>query len=71
MLKLVITFHAEAERALKAGVYLKTILEMTVRDKIARAKYISETEMSKIDDIYKELSEQVEKLIAEGGVVSA
>jgi V/A-type H+-transporting ATPase subunit A len=71
MLKLVITFHAEAERALKAGVYLKTILEMTVRDRIARAKYISETEMSKIDDIYKELSEQVEKLITEGGVVSA
>ncbi|MBK5242480.1 V-type ATP synthase subunit A [Clostridium sp.] len=71
MLKLVITFHVEAEKALKAGVYLKNILEMKVRDKIARAKYIPETEMSKIDDIYKELSEQVEKLITEGGVVSA
>jgi V/A-type H+-transporting ATPase subunit A len=71
MLKLVITFHHEAEKALNAGVYLKNILEMKVRDKIARAKYIPETEMTKIDDIYKELSEQVEKLITEGGVVSA
>jgi V/A-type H+-transporting ATPase subunit A len=71
MLKLVITFHHEAEKALNAGVYLKNILEMKVRDKIARAKYIPETEMSKIDDIYIELSDQVEKLITEGGVVSA
>lgn len=70
MLKLVITFHVEAEKALSAGVYLKKILEMGVRDKIARAKYIAETEMSKIDDIYVELSEEVEKLIAEGGVVN-
>lgn len=71
MLKLVLAFHVEAEKALAAGVYFNKILQMDVRDKIARAKYIPETEMSKIDDINIDLTKEVEKLIAEGGVVSA
>ena len=56
MLKLVLAFQVEAEKALAAGVYLNKILKMEVRDKIARAKYIHEDEMSKIDDIYIDLS---------------
>jgi len=71
MLGLVLAFHVEAEKALAAGVYFKKILQMEVRDKIARAKYIPETEMSKIDDINIALAEEVEKLITEGGVISA
>jgi V/A-type H+-transporting ATPase subunit A len=71
MLKLVLAFHVEAEKALAAGVYFNKILQMEVRDKIARAKYIPETEMSKIDDINIDLSKEVEKLITEGGVISA
>lgn len=42
MLKLVLFFYDEAERALNAGVYLKELLDLEVRDKIARAKYVSE-----------------------------
>ncbi|MBZ9636215.1 V-type ATP synthase subunit A [Clostridium sp. FP1] len=68
MLKLVIAFHVEAEKALTAGVYLDKILKMEARDKIARVKYISETEMSKIDDVFIALSDEIEKLITEGGV---
>ncbi|MBU3189434.1 V-type ATP synthase subunit A [Clostridium bowmanii] len=71
MLKLVLAFQTEAEKALAAGVYFKKILQMQVRDKIARAKYIPETEMSKIDDIIVDLAKEVEKLITEGGVISA
>ena len=70
MLKLVLAFQVEAEKGLAAGVYLKKILAMEVRDKIARSKYIAETEMSKIDDINVELSKEVEKLITEGGVTN-
>ena len=62
MLKLVLAFQVEAEKALDAGVYLNKILEMEVRDKIARAKYIPETEMSKIDDIYIDLSKRNRKI---------
>ncbi|MBU3127654.1 V-type ATP synthase subunit A [Clostridium sp. FP2] len=68
MLKLVIAFHVEAEKALTAGVYLDKILKMEARDKIARVKYIAETEMSKIDDVFIALSDEIEKLITEGGV---
>ena len=70
MLKLVLAFQVEAEKGLAAGVYLNKILNMEVRDKIARAKYISEDEMSKIDDIFIALSSEVEKLITEGGVTN-
>ncbi len=50
MLKLVLLFRKEAERALEAGVYLDKILELEVRDKIARSKYIHEDDIAKMDD---------------------
>ncbi|MBU3110365.1 V-type ATP synthase subunit A [Clostridium lacusfryxellense] len=70
MLKLVLAYYVAGEKALSAGVYFKKILEMPVRDKIARAKYIAEADMSQIDDIFTTLSNDVEKLITEGGVVN-
>jgi V/A-type H+-transporting ATPase subunit A len=70
MLKLVLAFQVEAEKALAAGVYLDKVLKMEVRDRIARSKYISEDQMSKIDDIFTDLSKEVEKLITEGGVIN-
>ncbi|MCY6370839.1 V-type ATP synthase subunit A [Clostridium ganghwense] len=72
MLKLVLAFGDEAERALKAGVYLKKIIDMEeMRDKIARAKYIQETELEKIEQIRVELNKAMDKLIAEEGVANA
>ncbi|MCY6959038.1 V-type ATP synthase subunit A [Clostridium brassicae] len=72
MLKLVLAFGEEANRALEAGVYLNKIIGMEeVRDKIARAKYISEDEISKIDDIREELTKAMDELIAEEGVTNA
>ena len=69
MLKLVLAFMHEGQRALDAGVYLEKILELEVRDRIARSKYIPEEELSKMDDILVELKESVDKLINEGGVL--
>jgi len=72
MLKLVLAFQDEAERALKAGVYLKKIIDLgEIKDKIARSKYIAEADINKIDDIREELKEVIDKLIAEEGVVIA
>jgi len=70
MLKLILAFHVEGEKALAAGIYLKKILEITSRDKIARAKYIAEVDITKIDEIFTALSNDIEKLITEGGVVN-
>ncbi|WP_286207896.1 V-type ATP synthase subunit A [Clostridium caldaquaticum] len=68
MLKLIVSFYREGKRALDNGIYLKSILELEVRDKIARSKYIAEEDLNKIDDIQKELTEAIDKLIEEGGL---
>ena len=52
MLKLILLFKKEAERALKAGVYLNEILALSeIRDKIARSKYIPEENLSRMNEI--------------------
>lgn len=70
MLKLVLEFYKLGSNALENGVYLDKVLKLEVRDKIARSKYIAEENINKIDEIEKELKEQVEKLIVEGGVAN-
>ena len=71
MLNLILSFKHEAEKALEAGVYLDKVLKLPVRDRIARSKYISEEEISKMDDILVELQSEMNKLISEGGVLNA
>ncbi|AYF53324.1 V-type ATP synthase subunit A [Clostridium novyi] len=69
MLKLVLAFQDDAERALRSGVYLDKITSMLeMRDKIARAKFIPEDNIDKIDEIREELKEEIDRLIAEEGV---
>ena len=71
MLELILKFGDEAKRALDGGIYLNKILALEVRDKIARSKYIPETDISKMNDIAKELEGEIEKLISEGGIANA
>ena len=71
MLKLVILFKKEAERALEAGVYLNDILNLEVRDKVARAKYIEEKNISRTDEIAVEVKSAIDELISKGGVLNA
>lgn len=72
MLKLILSFKVEAERALEAGVYLNKILALDeIRDRIARSKYIHEEELNKIDQISIDLKAEIDKLISEGGVLDA
>jgi V/A-type H+/Na+-transporting ATPase subunit A len=67
MLDLVMRFGTEARRAIEAGVYLKEILKLEVRDRIARAKYHEESQLVRLDEIETTLLEQIETLIREGG----
>ncbi|GAA0746125.1 V-type ATP synthase subunit A [Clostridium oceanicum] len=71
MLKLVLRFHEEAKRALDSGVYLKDILNLEVRDKIARSKYIDEKDISKVDALFDELASEIDELISKGGIMDA
>lgn len=71
MLKLVLNFYDQGMRALKQGVYLKDILNMDVRNRIARAKYIAEDNIDEIDRISEELVASIDNLISKGGILDA
>ncbi|PRR83382.1 V-type ATP synthase subunit A [Clostridium vincentii] len=68
MLKLIIEFKREAEKALEAGVYLNEILALEeIRDRIARSKYIVEEDLAKIDKTNVDLKAEIKKLISSKG----
>lgn len=69
MIKLILKFRSEANRALDSGVYLEKILSLEIRDKIARLKYIPEKDLGRMDDILREIEDVIEKLIQKEGVV--
>ena len=71
MLDLVLKFYDEGLRGLDSGAYLKEISEMPVREKIARAKYLPEEELDKIDNISEEITKEIDNLISEGGISNA
>ena len=64
MLNMVINFYNQAKRALESNVYIKDILDLEVRENIARAKYLSEEEIEKIDEIDKEVVRKIDELIS-------
>lgn len=70
MLKLILDFNSLGQKALRDGAYLSKVLALPVRERIARAKYISENEMGKIDEISAALKEEMDSL-TEGGVKNA
>lgn len=70
MLDLIIEMYNLGQKALDKGVYLSKLTNLDVKEKIARAKYISENEMSKIDDILSTLRSEMDTLM-EGGILDA
>ena len=71
MLDLVLHFYDEGLRALKNGIYLSDLINLEIRDKIARAKYLDESDIGKIAGIKTELTKIMDDLIAEGGILNA
>ena len=71
MLQLVLKFYDEGQRGLESGAYLKEISEMSVREKIARAKYMPESDLDKMNDILNEIENEVDNLINKGGSLDA
>ncbi|AYO31798.1 MAG: V/A-type H+/Na+-transporting ATPase subunit [Thermoanaerobacteraceae bacterium] len=71
MLKLILLFYHESQRAIDQDAVFSEIEKLPVREKIARAKFIDEKEMDKFDEIEKELKDQIAELLSEGGRVNA
>ncbi len=65
MLNLILSFNKLGIAALNKNVDIEDILELTVREKIGRAKYIEEKALAKFDDIDKELRDSMQSLSGE------
>ena len=66
MMELVLGWYHLGLDALDNGIEVEDWLELSVKEKIGRAKYIPEAELSKFEDITRELKQQAIKLANEG-----
>lgn len=66
MLKLIYDYHRLANEALKADAEYTDIINLPVKEKIGRAKYIPEENISEMDAISKELNDSLKTLIGGG-----
>jgi V/A-type H+-transporting ATPase subunit A len=62
ILDTVLHFHKQALEAIEAGVETADIFKLTVREEIARAKYIPQSELDKIVRIKQTITEQTKAL---------
>ena len=72
MLNNILTFNAEGKRALELGAYLSEIMNGTVslRDRIARSKYVPEEELAKLDAINQDIKQTMQQIVAQGGMTN-
>ncbi len=68
MLRLILEYGNKGRAALDAGANLSQIIGLHVRERIGRAKYISESDLSQFDQIEAELSSQTAALMDQGGL---
>ena len=66
MMELILGWYHLGLDALDNGIEVEDWLELSVKEKIGRAKYIPEAELSKFEDITRELKQQAIKLANEG-----
>jgi len=60
ILKAILAYYRAGLEALEKGLSLKEVLYIPARERIARAKYVPEGELSKIEQIEEDLREQLE-----------
>ncbi len=62
MLKMIIQFHEKGLEAIEKGVNTNEIFALSVREEVARAKYLPESELEKIVKISQTIEEQIAEL---------
>ncbi len=63
LLRLVMRFYKEAEKALDAGVDIRELINLPVREDIAQAKFIREENLSEFDELEKRVADSINELI--------
>lgn len=74
MLELILNFHHEALKLVEKGeidLDLEKLFALPVRERIARAKYVPEENLSELDEVEREIKKQVAALSGEGGEADA
>lgn len=72
MLAAILDFYNIGLKALDAKVYMKELLGLEAREKIARMKYINnDTAAGEIKKLREDLENEIGKLISEGGILDA
>ena len=68
MLRLILEYGEKGQMALDTGVNLSDVIDLPVRERIGRAKYIPEDSLNYFDEIESELADQTGALINRGGL---
>jgi V/A-type H+-transporting ATPase subunit A len=71
MLKMIIELHRECERALEKKAPLRKLLELPVREKIARMRHIKEDDLAEFDGILGDIVQQISESMTENRVGEA
>lgn len=72
MMDLILNFETEAQQALQLGAYYQEIVDGTIalRDRIARSKYVSESEIQKLYQLHDSISTVLKEVVAKGGTAN-
>ncbi|MFH1612117.1 MAG: V-type ATP synthase subunit A [bacterium] len=65
LLKLILFYYKESKKSLNNKVFIKKIINMPVKEDIAKAKYINENELEKFNKIEEQIKSQTNLLISE------
>lgn len=68
MLKLILMFHHEGQKALSEGAFFKDLSNLPVRERIAKAKLILENNLAEFDNIEADIRKEVASTLTNGGV---
>ena len=68
MLRLILEFDARGREQLDKNVDIEDIIDLPVREKIGRAKYIPEDKIAEFDEIFKEIKSEMVALSNEGEI---
>jgi V/A-type H+-transporting ATPase subunit A len=68
MLKLILMFHNEGHKALNEGALYKDIVNLPVREKIAKSKLILENNMNEFNAIEADIRKQIASTLSNGGI---
>lgn len=68
MLKIILMFQHEGQKALSEGAFFKDLTNLPVRERIAKAKLILENNLAEFDNIEADIRKEVSSTLTNGGV---